>query len=389
MKVFYSSLRLLLFYVLDSFVKIVPRKEHREGILLIRVDAIGDFVIWLDSAREYRRLYPGEKITLCLNSVLLELAQSLPHWDQLLPVHMEKFGKNPWYRIRILNEIRCRQFKVAIQPTFSRSFSLGDAIVRASGATQRVGFIGDNTNMRSVAKRISDNWYSMLVPAVPETLMELERNAEFIRNLSGLPFAASLPTLPARSGLPRQCDGSKSYFVVFPGAAWSGRRWPIAQFVEVIAELHLRYGWDLVVCGGVADQPLCQRIADQYPGISTNLAGKTSLPDLVEMLRNAKILISNETSAVHLATAVSTPSVCILGGGHFGRFMPYPDLIDGSKPRFAAHKMPCYHCNWHCSQPHQPGTAVPCVSGVTAASVLREVGLLIPGPGRDVVDFPV
>ena len=376
MKIFYSSLKLLLFYVLDSFVKIVPRKEHCEGVLLVRVDAIGDFVIWLDSAKEYRRLYPGEKITLCLNSVLLELAQSLPYWDQLLPVHMEKFGKNPWYRIRILIEIRRRQFKIAIQPTFSRSFFLGDAIVRASAATLRVGFIGDNTNVRSFAKRISDKWYSKLVPAVRETLMELERNAEFVRNLSGLPFTASLPTLPARSVVRSRFDVSRPYFVVFPGAAWNGRRWPIAQFVEVIAELHRKFGWHVVVCGGVADQSSCQRLADQYSGIATNLAGKTSLLDLTELLRNSMLLISNETSAVHLATAVSTPSVCILGGGHFGRFMPYPESVGGLKPLFAAYKMPCYHCNWQCSQPHQPGTAVPCVSGVTVANVLHKVSLI-------------
>ena len=50
---------------------------------------------------------------------------------------------------------------------------------------------------------------------------------------------------------------------------------------------------------------------------------KTNINELIEAIRDAEFLITNETSAVHIAESVTTKSFCILGGGHFGRFLPY------------------------------------------------------------------
>ena len=104
----------------------------------------------------------------------------------------------------------------------------------------------------------------------------------------------------------------------------------------------------------------------------------TNLAELAELLRSAELLISNETSAVHIAVAVSTPSVCVLGGGHYGRFMPYPSDIAGGMSVVAIHKMPCFNCNWHCTQPHSAGGPVPCISNVTVQSVLEQIEVVLP-----------
>ena len=42
------------------------------GLLLLRLDALGDFILWLDSAKEYRKIYPGRKITLLVNAAWVE-----------------------------------------------------------------------------------------------------------------------------------------------------------------------------------------------------------------------------------------------------------------------------------------------------------------------------
>ena len=55
-----------------------------------------------------------------------------------------------------------------------------------------------------------------------------------------------------------------------------------------------------------------------------DMTGKTTLPQLAKLISLSKILISNETSAVHFAAAVGTPFVCLSNGNHFGRFNPYP-----------------------------------------------------------------
>lgn len=361
------------YYILDTLVIFFRRYVVSKDVLLIRLDAIGDFVIWLDSAKEFRRLYPDKKITLCANSAWIDLATGLPYWDEVWPVDVKRLTNKSIYRFKVLREIRKAGFEIVIQPTFSRVFLHGDAMIRVSGATQRIGSEGDPVSINPRLKLISDRWYTTLVPAMRSSLMELERNAEFIRNLSGLDFQANQPVLQKFTQLPERLKISTPYFIVFPGASWHGRQWSSSHFVEVVMQVHQRYGWLAVLCGGLSETRLCQIIVDQSAVPAINLGGATSLRELVELLRGACILISNETSAVHLAAAVSTPAVCILGGGHFGRFMPYPDSMSDTQPAVAMHKMACYNCNWICTQVHDPAGAVPCVSGVTVADVLTLV----------------
>lgn len=66
-------------------------KESREdnAILVIRLDAIGDCILWLDQAKEYKNAFPKQKLVLLCNSLWLELAQSLP-FDEIISFDRKK-----------------------------------------------------------------------------------------------------------------------------------------------------------------------------------------------------------------------------------------------------------------------------------------------------------
>ena len=336
-------------------------------IVLIRLDAIGDFVLWLDTARHFRTLYPGRHICLLANGAWCELAQGLSYWDEVIPIDVPGLVRRPLYRWRIFHRISRRKFSLAICPAYSRDFWTGDSVLRATRAAECIGCDSDLTNLTPAYKRCSDRWYTRLVPARPGPLMELRRNAEFMSNLGGLTLNPTVATFPRRAGGPHESQAA--YCILFPGASWGGRRWPVESFVELGVRLRAHGDWQLVLCGSASERDLCDRVAYALGGDVLNLAGKTSLVQLSEWLRSAKLLVSNETSAIHIAAAVGTPSVCILGGGHFGRFLPYDALTSGCAPKVAVHQMPCFHCNWHCTQPHRAGEAVPCISEVSVAQV--------------------
>jgi ADP-heptose:LPS heptosyltransferase len=202
-------------------------------------------------------------------------------------------------------------------------------------------------------------------------MMELLRNAEFLSSLAGTAYQSAIPRLPRLCVLPANLQIEGSYFIVFPGASWAGRQWPVEQFVEVLVALQRHHGWTPVLCGASNEAALCQAIVRAATVNCIILAGKTDLGELVEVIRGARLLISNETSAVHVAAAVGTPAVCVLGGGHYGRFMPYPEVVFGRKPLVAYHPMPCFNCNWRCSIPHRAGEAAPCLVRVSVAQVLH------------------
>jgi len=354
----------------DFIATAFTRQKIVKSIALVRLDAIGDFIIWLDTAKEYRALYPDHHITIIANSTWAELAKKLPYWDDVLSIDIKKLG---WryliYRWQILRYVANRGFSIAIQPTYSRVLLHGDSIIRASSAPERIGSSGNLSNINDSEISKSDKWYTRLVPATKGDLSELLRNAEFFGNLSGKSHKPQLPVLPKLLELRPELRSVENYIVLFPGASWFGRQWPIQNFLDIAICLQRTHGSIIVLCGSAAEHILCASIAEHLGDTAINLAGKTSLAELAEILRNARTLVSNETSAVHVATAVGTPSVCILGGGHFGRFLPYPEHMDGIKPIIAFNQMDCFGCNWQCSQPHNPAGAVPCINSVNVKQV--------------------
>ena len=106
----------------------------------------------------------------------------------------------------------------------------------------------------------------------------------------------------------------------------------------------------MVICGVKSEYEDAELIINQASIDSAiNLTGETTLPESCELVRGAKLLIGIETSAVHIAAATNTPSICLLGGGHFGRFMPYSEKRKGINPVAVFSRMDCYGCNWKCT----------------------------------------
>jgi ADP-heptose:LPS heptosyltransferase len=339
--------------VVSSLTPSVKKPVRRlKELLIVRPDAIGDFVLFLDTFKEYRKLYPADEwhITLLGNQAWADLARNLPYADQFWFIDCRRFCQDPFYRYRFLRAVRQIRFDVVIQPVFSREYSIGDAVIRATAAVERIGNVGDSSNISTWQKRRSDRWYSRLIPSSHQAITELERNAEFIRKLGLHTFQASAPVLPINK-LPEFSQRSAilietPYFVVVPGAGSTDRQWAEENFAEVAKCLFMRTGWTPVLCGDVDESLLAKKITTSITKVPwMDFVGKTTLSEMISILNSARMLIGNESATIHLAAAVGCPTVCIMGGGHFGRFFPYGNF---AKNRIVYKKMDCFGCNWIC-----------------------------------------
>ena len=86
LKPFLIVIKTLLFFLFDSIAfwkTLSPQQNQLELVLLIRQDAIGDFMMWLDTAKEYRKLYPPDKYKIILagNKIWCDLAEELRYCD--------------------------------------------------------------------------------------------------------------------------------------------------------------------------------------------------------------------------------------------------------------------------------------------------------------------
>jgi ADP-heptose:LPS heptosyltransferase len=377
-------LALLGILCLDWLATLRARPPQAPGaVLIVRLDAIGDFVLWQRSARHYRALYPTQRLVLAANATWTTLAECLPYWDEVIPIDMEAIRSDLCYRLRLLGSLSRRRFGVALHPTHSRSILYGDSVVRATRATVRIGSAGDLANISVAQKALSDRWYTRLVPTTGEPLAELDRHLHFLQALGwrGLdPTKRSADQhLPTVARLPAKVVIKSPYCIVFPGASWGGRQWPVSAFAELIDAMARECpSRTIALCGGEAERELCTDLEARSHAATVNMAGATSLPEFCELVRRADFLVGNETSAIHIASVVGTPSVSIVGGGHFGRFVPYPEDAGDASPVPVHERMPCYGCNWRCHLPHADGGPVPCISAITVGAVLAAVRRIAP-----------
>jgi heptosyltransferase I len=156
----------------------------------------------------------------------------------------------------------------------------------------------------------------------------------YLRVLSALRVPADgdfqwLPPRPAvAESVRRQWPVGGARWIVFqPGARWPNKRWPIASYAELVRLLApARPGFRFAVLGGEADRPLGEVIAGADPARCLDLTGRLSLPEMVEWIRLSELMVSNDTGPMHVAAALGTPVVALLGPTEPGRTGPYRQL---------------------------------------------------------------
>lgn len=108
-------------------------------------------------------------------------------------------------------------------------------------------------------------------------------------------------------------DPLKPYAVINPGAKYVVQRWPAEYYGKVAVYLAEKYGLQVIVTGSKGEFDIGEEVFAASRGTAFNACGLTSLPELIEILRFAKIVLTNDTGPMHLATLLNRPTVAIFG----------------------------------------------------------------------------
>ena len=359
-----------IFLKLPYVFRFFARFRHRQKrLLIIKADAIGDYILFRNFIELVKNSekFKDHRIDLLGNELWQDIA--LTHdrefIDNFIFINLNDLYTTPLQTLKLGCRLFLNKYHTVLQPTHTRTLA-GDGLAALTGSRNIIGFESDLEGIDPRYKVKTDKFYSRQFQYPENVYFEFDRTKFFFETVLGRQLIIQKPCL-------RIEKTTKNGIIVFPGAGVSKRSWEPQKFLELVMLLIRHTSKQVILAGGAGDIKIGEMLmTDLPPERVINSIGQTSLTRLIRVIADAELVVSNETSAIHIAAAVNTRSVCILGGGHFGRFAPYPANIQNAS--FCLfEKMDCFNCNWQCIYKTAGNEPFPCISAIGVEQVWQQI----------------
>ncbi len=340
--------------------------DAKQRILFVRTDSIGDAVLASAMIEPLQRRYPQAQLAVLCQQHVAELFAACPFVHSVICYDRQAVEKNAEERHQILAEIAAFQPDVVLNSVRSRD-KFSDDLTLAIDAAQHIAIEGDLNNITAADRDSAHEQYDLIVPTAAAACAELERHADFLQGID-VPAEKLQPTTwttPAEDLLAEEFFKAQSLnpqktLAIFPGAQHEVRVYrQYANALKNFPDFHF------LIFGDASQTFLGEEIEKQLPGRTLNLCGRSTLRETIALLRRCRLYVGAESAGAHIACAVRVPNVVLLGGGHFGRFMPYSSLTSA-----VTLPLNCFGCNWRCQ--HQRTHCIKDISPELITTAIRE-----------------
>ena len=309
-----------------------PKSEIYPHRILVRgTNWLGDAVMTTPALLRLREKFSGAHIALLTPEKLKDLWLNHPAINETISFAP---GENIF---SIGKKLRAGKFDLALVLPNSPRSALE---VFLAGIPQRLGYArpwrnffltqtvaprADAVKMRKrseseIRQLVSQNPESQIPnPKIPKSSHQI---FEYL-NLAAALGANPKPLPPQLFVAPEEIEAARKKFgldkisnPVFglnPGAEYGpAKRWPIERFIAAAKEIQQRTNCVWILFGGKGDLKLTAQIASAIRE-SRLTSGKTSLRELMALLKLCRVLLTNDTGPMHVAAALEIPVVAIFG----------------------------------------------------------------------------
>ena len=272
------------------------------NILVVRADRMGDVVLTVPAIRALKRAFPQARVSVWLDASTKTLLDGLSFVDEIL---VEDKGRGWRGYLSFVFALRRRKFDLAVVYNTKRRTNMACAF---AGIPHRLGYKNEKyggllthpvNDRRHLGEKHEAEYCLDLLREIGVQSQDL--TLEIARDNDAEHWAKDL--------VAREFQGA-SFAAIHASASCSTRFWPIRSYVELIDRL-ADGGMRIVLVGGEDAQGSAQEIGAAVSRPVLDMTGKTSLPQLVSLLRRARVLVSNDSGPVHVAAGAGTPVVSI------------------------------------------------------------------------------
>ncbi len=309
-------------------------------ILIIKPSSLGDVVQALPVLKCLRKRYPDATIDWLVNEelgeVLLDNAylKAIHLWDRASWRRPGRFFTAVKKAVTLVQRLRRTRYDLVfdLQGLFRSGL-----IAFLSGAKEVIGF--------AEAREMAPIFYDRKVAARAREMHSVERYMLAVgadaSDEKEFPVGISPRVSKTTKTLLSQMayDGKRPFVVLAPGGRWRTKRWPVESFASLVERLTNEERVQVGLVGSSGERRTTERIAFLSGSRTMDFSGKTTLRELVCLMKKADVVAGNDSGPIHIAAAVGTPVVGLYGPTSPARTGPY-----GSQHTVLTSTLPCSPC---------------------------------------------
>ncbi len=290
-----------------------------ERILIRGTNWLGDAVMTTPAMERLRASFPNAHIALLATPLTAGLFQGSPLVNEVIEYRRREQGVKAFFDA--VRQIRQRRFDIAL--LFQNAFEAA-LLAWLGGIGERIGFAEQGRSLLLTRKlyrgarhrnRHQTNDYLDIVAKCEQACL-----GQNFKPLVEKPLPSLIATLAQRQTagkMLRQFEiGNRRPLVVLNAGATNSRAkcWPATYFAALADRLNEELHAQLILIGGAAELDYAEQVVFHIKrnGI-VNLAGKTSMAELIGLLAECDLLVSNDTGPAHVAAALGTPTLTVFG----------------------------------------------------------------------------
>ncbi len=287
-----------------------------KNILCIRPDNIGDVLMSSPALRALKETFDCN-ITLLTSSMAAGLIPYLPEIEDVIVYDAAWVKTNKpqsaEYFNETIQEIQKREFDAAVIFTvYSQNPMPSILLAYFSGIPLRLAYCRENP-YHLLTDWVPDREpYTFIQHQVRRDLRLVESVGAFTRN-KNLSLAVDDHVWPAiqRKLADLEFKPDVSWIILHPGVSEEKRRYPVPYWIETGRKLIKQYGVQLLITGTETEKELTDAIQHGIGPGSFSVAGKLNLEEFIVLIKKSPLIISVNTSSIHIAAATNTPVIVL------------------------------------------------------------------------------
>ena len=287
--------------------------------LIIGPSWVGDMVMAQSLFIDLKQREPDCQIDVLAPAWTAALIDRMPEVSELVAAGFNHGKLSLGERIRLGKTLRGRNYSNAILLPNSLKSALVPAIAKIA---TRTGWLGEQRwGLLNDIRRLDKSAIPMTVQRF--IALGLPKGSP-VRPITDAP-APHLKvdeTQVKANLLDNQLTTDKPILVLCPGAEFgASKQWPTKYYAQV-AQHYLAEGWQVWLMGSDNDRKACDEISQLNNGQCQILAGKTTLPQAIDLMSLASLVVSNDSGLMHIAAALQKPLVAVYGSTDPGHTPP-------------------------------------------------------------------